>query len=124
VRRSLCLVFTTCAQWLGQFVVVYSTPFMIAHITYGTFLFFGSMTVIAFFFVLFLLPETKGVKLEDMEVLFGPGTSVRAWRRREVYEEVLQSRETGTADHRIGEKGQSEARVENGSLESERKAVV
>lgn len=43
---------------------------MLRNITYGTFLFFGSMTVIGGIFVFFFVPETNGLALEDMDVLF------------------------------------------------------
>lgn len=89
--RSFCLVWTTCAQWLGQFIVVYSTPYMMANIGYGTFLFFGSMTVIAFGFVFFVIPETKGVSLEDMDVLW-EGNKGFARQKRKHYEEVISAR--------------------------------
>jgi hypothetical protein len=68
--RQVCLVFTTCTQWLGQFIIAYSTPYMIADIQYGTFLFFGSSVVCGMIFSYFFLPETKGVALEDMDIMF------------------------------------------------------
>lgn len=43
---------------------------MLANITYGTFLFFGSFVVCGVLFVYFLMPETKGFTLEEMDVLF------------------------------------------------------
>ncbi|KAM0337995.1 hypothetical protein ACHAPU_011472 [Fusarium lateritium] len=69
--RSICLVFTTCAQWLGQFIVVYSTSCMMTDIKYGTVLLFACSVVFGFCFAFFLIPETKGISLEDMDVLFG-----------------------------------------------------
>jgi hypothetical protein len=86
--RSFCLAITTCCQWLGQFIVVYSTPYMIKGISYGTFVFFGSMTVIAFFFVYFCVPETKGVALEDMDVLWEE-TKGLAPRKRQQFDEIM-----------------------------------
>ncbi|KAI2463022.1 general substrate transporter [Annulohypoxylon bovei var. microspora] len=68
--RSLCLLFTTCTQWLGQFIIVYSTPYMMTNITYGTFFFFGSFLIVGTLVVFFFMPETKGLSLEDMNVLF------------------------------------------------------
>ncbi|KAI1099545.1 general substrate transporter [Jackrogersella minutella] len=68
--RSLSLLFTTCMQWLGQFIIVYSTPYMMTSITYGTFLLFGCFLVIGTLVVFFLMPETKGLSLEEMNVLF------------------------------------------------------
>jgi hypothetical protein len=29
--RQVCLVFTTCTQWLGQFIIAYSTPYMVRY---------------------------------------------------------------------------------------------
>lgn len=43
---------------------------MFSSITYGTFIFFGSMTVVGAVYAYLVLPETKGVALEDMDVLF------------------------------------------------------
>lgn len=69
--RSVALVFTTCVQWLGQFIIVYSTPYMMKDITYGTFLFFGSFLVVGMAVVYIFMPETKGFSLEEMDILFG-----------------------------------------------------
>ncbi|KAJ5966269.1 hypothetical protein N7481_012983 [Penicillium waksmanii] len=68
--RSISLVFTTCVQWLGQFIITYSTPYMMANITYGTFLFFGSSVVCGLIIVYLFMPETKGFSLEEMDILF------------------------------------------------------
>ncbi|CAH0028134.1 unnamed protein product [Clonostachys rhizophaga] len=79
--RSTCLLFTTCAQWLGQFIIVYSTPYMMTNITYGTFFLFGSAVLFGVVFVFVLVPETKGLSLEDMDILFsqqGPGYTWRS----------------------------------------------
>ncbi|KAM5356463.1 hypothetical protein ACJ41O_003109 [Fusarium nematophilum] len=78
--RSTCLVFTTCAQWLGQFTIVYSTPYMMTDIKWGTFLLFACSVVFGFFFTFFLVPETKGISLEDMDVLFTRKGMPRTWR--------------------------------------------
>jgi hypothetical protein len=38
---------------------------------YGTFLIYGTFCFMMFFFVWFLVPETKGLSLERMDDLFG-----------------------------------------------------
>ncbi|KAG9657358.1 general substrate transporter, partial [Aureobasidium melanogenum] len=75
--RSISLIFTTCAQWLGQFTVVYSTPYMMANIKPGTFFFFAAATFVGFFFTFFLLPETAGLSLENIDMLFSEAGSAR-----------------------------------------------
>ncbi|CAE6477998.1 unnamed protein product [Rhizoctonia solani] len=69
--RALCCAITTATQWLWQFVIARSTPYMVANIGYGTYLFFGVCMVLMIPWVIFVLPETKGVSLEDMDELFG-----------------------------------------------------
>ena len=79
--RSVCLVFTTCSQWLGQFIIVYSTPYMMTNITFGTFLLFATSVLIGVAIVWFLMPETKGLSLEEMDILFSIKGSARTKRR-------------------------------------------
>lgn len=80
--RSACLVVTTCFQWLGQFIVVYSTPFMMVDLKWGTFIFFAAFVFVGFFFAYFLVPETSGLTLEEMDILFSQSGSARQKRRK------------------------------------------
>jgi len=61
-------------QWLFNFVVAQAVPHMLAtvgHAGYGTYFIFGSFCFSMFFFVWFLIPETKGLSLEKMDDIFG-----------------------------------------------------
>jgi Sugar (and other) transporter len=59
-----------------QFIIAKSTPFMIG-MGHGTYFFFGAAMTVAFVWVWFLLPETKGLRLEEMDVIFGfPGSDM------------------------------------------------
>ncbi|KAF1913670.1 general substrate transporter [Ampelomyces quisqualis] len=72
--RSLNVAIAAATQWLFNFVVARATPNMMATVGkggYGTFLIYGSFCFIMFFFVWFLVPETKGLSLEKMDDLFG-----------------------------------------------------
>lgn len=53
----------------GQ-VIAKITPLMLADITYGTFLLFGSCCIIMGIYVIFCVPETKNVPLESVHLLF------------------------------------------------------
>lgn len=110
--RQVCLVFTTCTQWLFQFVIAYSTPYMVAEIQYGTFLFFGTSVVCGLIFSYFFLPETKGVSLEDMDIMFSaPGF---ARQKRKAVDATLAQRREEFATNRIAmEKNVVEERTES-----------
>ncbi|KAK7408941.1 hypothetical protein QQX98_008885 [Neonectria punicea] len=108
--RSFCLAITTCSQWLGQFIVVYSTPYMIESISFGAFLFFGSMTVIAFGFVYFCVPETKGVSLEDMDILWEETTGFAPTKRKQ-FDEIVTVRNRERRVNKLD--GEESQHVEN-----------
>lgn len=81
------LVSSTAAaasNWLWNFVISRSTPTMFAQMGasgFGVYLFFGFMQVAAIFYVLFLLPETKGIPLEFMDALFDDKAPITAHKR-------------------------------------------
>jgi len=89
--RTLGVTITTMTQWLMQFVITKSTPFMITSMGFGTYFFFGASMTVSFVWVYFLLPETKGLRLEDMDALFGapgvPRDAEREWESASVNEE-------------------------------------
>ncbi|KAH8894591.1 general substrate transporter [Thozetella sp. PMI_491] len=103
--RTLGMMCAVCMQWLAQFIVVYSLPYMITRITYGAFIFFGSCTVIAFFFAYFFVPETKGVPLEDMDLLMGPDAPLFAVNARKRYDEAKRNGLTANMVHKVENKG-------------------
>lgn len=72
--RALNVAMAAATQWLFNFVVAKATPLMIVnagHKGYGTYFIYGSFCFSMFFFVWFLIPETKGMSLERMDELFG-----------------------------------------------------
>jgi Sugar (and other) transporter len=81
-------------QWLFQFVIARSTPYMISNIGYGTYLFFGSCTICMTVWAYFFVPETKGRTLESMDQLFG---AVAISYDNELTEDEVQ--EKGSAIH-------------------------
>ena len=44
---------------------------MLEKLTYGTFIFFGALTFSGGLFILFFVPETKRLTLEQMDLIFG-----------------------------------------------------
>ena len=92
---------TDFASWRPQnFVISRATPTMFLQMNSGgcgVYLFFATMTVISIPYIVYLLPETKAVPLEEMVRLFAPGMS--SWGANEKVMAELQH-------ERAGEQGQ------------------
>lgn len=71
--RALAMAAALMTQWLFNFVIAKITPLMLTNITYGTFLLFGSACILMALYAVFCVPETKGVPLESMHLLFEDG---------------------------------------------------
>ena len=69
--RSYGVGMAAATQWLFNFCITYMTPSAINHIGWRTFLMFGIFCAANFVFVFFFIKETKGLTLEDMDVIFG-----------------------------------------------------
>lgn len=67
---------------------------MISNIGFGTYFVFAACTTLAVPFVWFMVPETKGMKLEEVDALF-EGRGLFPGRRQSV----------GTAEEETDEKG-------------------
>ncbi|KAK5130378.1 hypothetical protein LTR08_002170 [Meristemomyces frigidus] len=78
------------SNWMNNFIVGQVTPDMIIHLKYGTYLFFGILTFMGAAFIYFFFPETKGLSLEEMDVLFGSVgvAQADAERMREITKEI------------------------------------
>lgn len=84
--RTIGMMCAVCMQWLAQFMIVYSLPHMVEAISFGTFYFFAACTFVALVFAFLFVPETKGIPLEDMDLLFGRGAGIYARGARQSYE--------------------------------------
>ncbi|KAJ3796872.1 general substrate transporter [Lentinula aff. detonsa] len=69
--RGKGLSIAASSNWMNNFIVGQVTPDMITHLGFGTFVFFGVFSLMGGFFIMFFVPETKGVTLEEMEEVFG-----------------------------------------------------
>ncbi|KAI3538409.1 sugar transporter [Colletotrichum filicis] len=69
--RSQAVGLAIGTNWLSNFIVALITPRMLEAITFGTFYFFLAFCVILIVWVYFFVPETKGVRIEEMDKLFG-----------------------------------------------------
>ncbi|KAI5480441.1 MFS transporter, quinate permease [Pseudohyphozyma bogoriensis] len=71
--RGFCAAWTAMWQWIFQFIVARETPDMEAAMGWGMFLMFAMLNMASVIWVYFVLPETKGRTLEEMDLVFGVG---------------------------------------------------
>lgn len=103
--RPLNVALAAATQWLFNFVVARAVPNMIVTVGangYGTYLIFGSFGVIMFFFVWFLIPETKGVALEQMDHLFGVSDEEKRAMAEDAEKSAATAIEVSPDTHRHG----------------------
>ncbi|KAH6909068.1 sugar transporter [Coprinopsis sp. MPI-PUGE-AT-0042] len=59
------------SNWMNNFIVGQVTPSMVEKLSFGTFIFFGTFSLLGGLFIWFFVPETKGLTLEEMDLVFG-----------------------------------------------------
>ncbi|QWU87263.1 hypothetical protein CA3LBN_001528 [Candidozyma haemuli] len=80
--RSVGGMSAAATNWAGSLVIASTFLTMLERITPpGTFAFFAALCFVSFIFVLFLLPEVAGLKLEETTKLLEGGFNVRAARK-------------------------------------------
>ena len=68
---SKSISITTSATWMCNFIIGLVTPGMLRTLGFGTYIFFAAWCLVALLFVFFVVPETKGKSLEEMDEVFG-----------------------------------------------------
>ena len=74
--RAKAMSMSTASNWLLNFVIGYVTPYMVdsgpgnANLGAKVFFIWGGFCVICFFFVYFCIPETMGLSLEQVDILY------------------------------------------------------
>uniref|UniRef100_L2FC33 High-affinity glucose n=1 Tax=Colletotrichum fructicola (strain Nara gc5) TaxID=1213859 RepID=L2FC33_COLFN len=69
-HRSKGVALGTATVWLCNFIVGVATPPMIDQLGFGTYVFFGAWCFLASVWAFYLVPETKGKTLEQMDEVF------------------------------------------------------
>lgn len=68
--RSKGMAIATAANWLWGFLIALLTPIIIDHIRFAYGFFFFGCTIAACLFVFFMVPETEGLVLEQVDKLY------------------------------------------------------
>lgn len=82
--RGVCGGIAATANWISNLIVAQSFLSLTQAIgTSWTFLIFGIISVVALFFVLIYVPETKGLPIEEVEkMLERRGLHFKLWKKR------------------------------------------
>ena len=82
--RARCLSMTTATNWLFNFAIAYSTPYLVdekeANLQAKVFFIWGCFCLIAIAFVWAFIYETKGLTLEQVDELYGVVN--KAWQSK------------------------------------------
>jgi sugar porter (SP) family MFS transporter len=66
--RGLAMSFATAISWVSNLVVSFTFPILLSHLGPSqTFALYAGITLFAFIFSFYLVPETKGLSLEQIE---------------------------------------------------------
>lgn len=85
--RSHGVALAVAVNWLSNFIIGIAVPPMIETIHYGAYIFFCSFCFLAGVWAYFLVPETMGKTLEEMDEAFGDNASAED---ADVLEEAVQ----------------------------------
>jgi hypothetical protein len=69
--RSISGPFAAMSVWLWTYVVTKALPSMYTSMGYGVYIFFASALICASVYAFFFIPETKGLRIDQMDQLFG-----------------------------------------------------
>ncbi|KAF2004386.1 glucose transporter-like protein [Amniculicola lignicola CBS 123094] len=83
--RAKCLSMTTASNWLLNWAIAYSTPYMVdadeANLQSKVFFVWGSFCFVCIAFVWFMIYETKALSLEQVDELYGIVS--KAWKSKD-----------------------------------------
>ncbi|KAH7095014.1 general substrate transporter [Paraphoma chrysanthemicola] len=68
--RAKGVALSTCSNWFNNFIIGLITPPLIQNTNEGAYVFFAVFCLCAFVFTYFLVPETAGKTLEEMDEVF------------------------------------------------------
>jgi hypothetical protein len=106
--RTLAQACAAASSWLFSFIIARFTPQMFTTMGFGVWFLFASLQLLSIPYVYLLLPETKSVPLEQMEMLFDG--SLKPWKAHKAVMENLKV---------LNEDSQTE--VENGTMDDDQK---
>ncbi|EAW11251.1 putative MFS monosaccharide transporter [Aspergillus clavatus NRRL 1] len=87
--RAKGVALSTCSNWLNNFIIGLITPPLVENTGYGAYVFFAVFCLLALLWTFFIVPETKGRTLEQMDHVFKDNSSEAEKERRLAIETEL-----------------------------------
>jgi len=81
--RAKGMSISSAVNWIMNFTVAEVTPIMIDNIGYKTYIVFMCFCVVGFLYAVFILPELKGLSLEEVDAVFNDRSGAEDRARRE-----------------------------------------
>ncbi len=100
--RAKGMAFATMSNWFNNFIIGLITPPLVQNTGYGTYIFFGVFSLLSGIWSYFIVPETNGRTLEQMDDVFNDNSGEKEAARRARIEAALADRVWGS---RIAVKG-------------------
>jgi sugar porter (SP) family MFS transporter len=121
--RAKALSMTTATNWLFNFAIAYSTPYLVdeehANLQSKVFFIWGCFCLLAIVFVYMMIYETKGLTLEQVDELYE--LVAKAWKSKE-FRPAVSFREASTVDHGVGPDGRKKSLRQVSIAQQERRA--
>lgn len=122
--RHYGLTTAAASQWLWNFAVSMATPHMAKKLPGGgLFFFFAIINMISFVLALLFLPETKGISLEGMDIVFGATTVEQREADLQARARALDVKD-GQLDSKDEEKGLGSVHIEEVDEKRDRDSMV
>lgn len=100
--RAKGMAYATMSNWFNNFVIGLITPPLVQNTGYGTYIFFCTFCCLALVWVWFVVPETNGRTLEQMDDVFNDNTGEAEAARRARIEGEMATRVWHNGDAKAG----------------------
>jgi len=118
--RAKGMGISSAINWIMNFTVALTTPIMFNSIGFGTYLVFMAFCIIGVIYSAFLLPELKGLSLEEVDAVFKDTSGAEdAARRERIAKQIGLDKVAQEVKHKEEAGGQGK-RFNNASVEERR----
>ncbi|ORY30806.1 general substrate transporter [Naematelia encephala] len=110
--RAKGMSISSATNWIMNFTVAEVTPVMITNIGYKTYIVFMCFCIVGFFYSIFILPELKGLSLEEVDAIFKDTSGTEDRERRERVARQIGLDKVAQQVHHKEMGGQSDAKTD------------